>query len=229
MQSTEKTFLSIGVLAFIALALAWTWALVFAPTELHMGEVYRIIYVHVPSAFTAFFSAYVLLLFSIMALKKTNGSAAPLWARSSAEIGLLFTVATLATGSIWGRPTWGVWWVWDARLTTTLILALLFAGYLVLYQSLNPGPQRTKICAVLGILIAADVPIIYTSVYWWRTLHQPPSLMRPGGSTIAPEMVWTLLACLAVTLFVAGWLLTGRTRNLRLLEELEKASYEQAS
>ena len=215
MQSSDsdKKHLIGGAIVFALLAFSWYWGLVLAPTEEHMGEVYRIIYVHVPSAFTAFFSSFVLLVVSIWALVKKN-SGAPLVAKASAEVGLIFTVLTLATGSIWGRPTWGVWWDWDARLTTTLILALLYCGYLILYGSLHPGPQRNKICAALGILIAADVPIIYKSVSWWRTLHQPPTLMRKGESTMAPEMVNALVFCIVVMLVVGAYLVYQRYKNL---------------
>jgi heme exporter protein C len=226
MTASQTRFLSFGLIAFVALTASWYWALKFAPSEEHMGEVYRIIYVHVPAAFTAFFSAFVLLGVSIWGLIRQE-SAAILWGRAAAEIGLIYTIVTLATGSIWGRPTWGVWWVWDARLTTTLILALLYAGYLILYNSLAAGPQRQKICGALGIIIAADVPIIYKSVSWWRTLHQPPSLMREGGPSMAPEMVATLVACLVVMLGVAAWLLVSRVQNLKAQEHLERLSFEQ--
>ena len=223
MSTKTKIF---GILSFLIMLASWYWALSIAPSEEHMGEVYRIIYIHVPSAFNAFLWAYVLCFFSIMVLWKKN-SQASLWARASAEIGLMFTVLTLATGSIWGRPTWGVWWVWDARLTTTLILALLFAGYLILYNSLAANAQRAKISAVLGIIIAADVPIIYKSVTWWRTLHQPPSLMRKDGPTMAPEMVTTIVFCLIGLILVASWLLKTRVDNLKLSESLERQSFEQ--
>ena len=167
-SESDKKHLFAGLIVFTLLAISWIWGLKFAPEEEHMGEVYRIIYLHVPVAFTAFFSSFVLLVVSVWALFKKN-SPAGLIAKASAEVGLIFTILTLATGSIWGRPTWGVWWDWDARLTTTLILALLYCGYLILYSSISAGPQRNKICAALGILIAADVPVIYKSVSWWRT------------------------------------------------------------
>lgn len=215
----------LGIVAFGFMALTWFWALQIAPTELHMGEVYRILYVHVPSAFSAFAAAFALLAFSIWGLVKKD-SPAMLWGRAAAEVGLVFTILTLATGSIWGRPTWGVWWVWDARLTTTLILAILYAGYLILYTSLSAGPARNKICGALGILIAIDVPIIYQSVTWWRTLHQPPSLMRPGGPTMAPEMVATLVTCVVAALLVGAWLMANRVKNLKTLEDLERWSFE---
>ncbi|SMF29608.1 cytochrome c biogenesis protein CcsA [Pseudobacteriovorax antillogorgiicola] len=225
-QESDKKHLIAGIGVFALLAVSWVWALKFTPPEEHMGEVYRIIYLHVPSAFAAFFSSFVLLVVSIWALVKKQ-SGAPLVAKASAEVGLIFTILTLATGSIWGRPTWGVWWDWDARLTTTLILALLYCGYLILYSSLHPGPQRNKICAALGILIAADVPIIYKSVTWWRTLHQPPTIMRRGDSTMAPEMLSALLFALAVMILVGGFLVYQRYKNLMISEELERLSYEQ--
>ena len=225
-QESDKKHLIGGLIVLGLLLGSWFWGLKLAPTDQHMGEVYRIIYLHVPSAFAAFFSAFVLLVVSIWALVKKD-SPAPLVGKASAEVGLIFTALTLATGSIWGRPTWGVWWDWDARLTTTLILALLYCGYLILYSSLHPGPQRNKICAALGILIAADVPIIYQSVTWWRTLHQPPTLMRSGKSTMSPEMLSALLFALGVMLVVGGYLVYQRYKNLTIAEELERLSYEQ--
>lgn len=226
-SSYDTRHLMGGFGVLLLLAISWLWGLRFTPTEEHMGDVYRIIYLHVPVAFTAFFSAFVLLVVSIWALAKKESEAA-LVAKAAAETGLLFTVLTLATGSIWGRPTWGVWWDWDARLTTTLILAILYCGYLILYSSLHQGPQRNKVCAALGIVIAADVPIIYKSVTWWRTLHQPPTLMRQGESTMAPEMLSALLFSLFVMLLVGGYLVYQRYLNLSLQEELERLSYQQA-
>ena len=227
MSELNKSHL-MGIAAFLLLLISWGVGLWVAPTEEHMGEVYRIIYLHVPSAFTAFFSAFALLAFSIWGLIKPEGKAI-YWAKGCAESGLIFTVITLATGSIWGKPTWGVWWTWDARLTTTLLLALLYAGFLILYNSLTPGPQRTKICSALGVIIAADVPVIYKSVTWWRTLHQPPSIMREGESTMAPEMLQTLGFCLFASLLVLGWLLKQRVTNLEIEAEIDRQSREQFS
>lgn len=217
-----------GLLAFLVLAIAWFVALKLAPTDLHQGEVYRIIYMHVPSAYVAFLSALVLLIFSLWTLFKRSPNT-PIWSKACAEIGLVYTVITLITGSIWGRPTWGIWWTWDARLTTTLILALLYAGYLIFTGSLNPGPQRDRIAAALGVIIALDVPVIYQSVTWWRTLHQPPSLMRKGGSTMDADMRVVLWTCFAATVCVAIWLFWVRVVNLKLQKKIEQFGYESQS
>jgi heme exporter protein C len=221
----DRRSLLFGAGAAVLLLVAWFWALRLAPPEQHQGEVYRIVYLHVPAAFTAFLSAGLLMIFSLLTLIKRSANSA-LWAKATAEIGLLFTVITLATGSIWGRPTWGVWWEWDARLTTTLILALLYAGYLIFHSSMNPGPQRDRIAAALGVIIALDVPIIYQSVNWWRTLHQPQSIVRAGGSTMAPEMLSCLVFGFLASLVLASWLLYLRFGNLRLHQLLEQYTYD---
>lgn len=218
----------VGVALGISALVCTVLALWVVTTEKHQGEVYRLIYIHVPSAFTAFMSAAVLMYYSVRSLIKPRDDwdfAGKAWA----EVGLVFTLLTLFTGSVWGRPTWGVWWTWDARLTTTFILGLLYGGYLMLYASLDSGRQRSKICAVLGILIFVDVPIIYKSVDWWRTLHQPPSIIRKGGSTMALEILTLLLTSAAVYIALSFWLAYYRARNLRLEAEVERLSHDMGS
>ena len=225
-QKQDQRHFLIGSLAFFSLFAVWTWALIGAPSEKHMGEVYRILYVHVPVAFTAFFTSFLLLIFSLYGLfKKSENSL--LYSRSCAEVGLIFTILTLATGSIWGKPTWGVWWTWDARLTTTFILALLYAGYLILFSTLPSGPGRIRVCSALGIIIAADIPIIYKSVSWWRTLHQPPSIMREGGSTMDDAMLIVVFISTIAVILCALWLIWPRTINLLLEEEIDRLTYQQ--
>ncbi len=219
MDASDKKSLTVGLTLAAALASIWFFALAHTPTDAHMGDVYRVIYVHVPAAITSFVLAYVLLGTSLMSLAKKRPEML-FWGRAAAEVGLLFTVLTLVTGSLWGYPTWGVWWTWDARITTTFLLALLYAGYLVLYQALPPERRGTA-CSVLGIMIALDVPIIYKSVTWWRTLHQPPSIVREGGSTMDPVMLGTLLAAFVGLVVFALWLLQQRATNLRLSNELD--------
>jgi heme exporter protein C len=144
--------------------------------------------------------------------------------RAATEVGLVFTILTLATGSIWGKPTWGTWWTWDARLTTTFLLSLMYGGWLLLYNAIPEGPSRTRSCSILGLMIAADVPIIYKSVTWWRTLHQPQTILRAGGSTMDGEMLSVLLAGIAIMVFVALSMIFVRRDNLVLEQVLEQKS-----
>ncbi len=203
-------------------SLAWFWV----PVDEMQGEVYRIIYLHVPSAFSAFLCAGVLFVLSIMTLMKPDKFHLTLYGRAATEVGLIFTVLTLATGSFWGKPTWGTWWTWDARLTTTLLLGLLFGGWILLFNSLQAGPSRSRACAILGVLIGADVPIIYKSVTWWRTLHQPQTILRPGGgsSTMDPDMLKILVSGVVLLASVCAWLIIERKRNLELETELNEKS-----
>lgn len=227
MKKEERIFPKIfGTLAALTVLATWFYALFYVTTDQHQGEVYRIIYLHVPSAFTSFLSSFILFIFSVIGLRKQQESNLR-WAKSAAEIGLAFTVLTLATGSIWGKPTWGTWWTWDARLTTTFILALLYCGYLLLWNSLQAGPMRVKICSILGIINFAMVPIIYQSVNWWRTLHQPQSILRRGGATMSPEILYLLLTAIFAMLSFSIWMMYTRATNLKLKEDLEEASYKQ--
>ena len=218
--SYKPSFLLAGLAIFGINIICWLAALFIAPADALQGEYYRIIYVHVPSALSAFGAAAALGIFSVITLARHQVR----WvnpARASVEVGLLFTVLTLVSGSIWGRPVWGTWWTWDARLTTTLLLALMNAGYLLLFLSIDDSRVRAKVCAVFGIMIFLDVPIIYKSVSWWRTLHQPPTLLRSGGSTMDPDMKTILLSCCFSMLVFSWWLIAARARNLNALTELE--------
>jgi len=132
-----------------------------------------------------------------------------------AEVALIFGVLLLATGSIWGKPTWNVWWTWDARLTTSLLLVLMLAGFLILHGSLQDLNTRVRSCSVLGILITLNLPIIYQSVNWWRTLHQPQTLLREGGSTMDPVMLKVLVANLVVVILVSTSMVVLRSMVLQ--------------
>ena len=224
-KKQDRLTFGIGLAVLLFASFSWFYALRFAPSDEAQGEVYRIMYFHVPSAITAFLSSFILLFFSLWTLFKRSPVAAS-WSKACAEVGFMYTAITLITGSIWGRPTWGVWWEWDARLTTTLILALLYAGYLIFTNSMAPGPQRDRMAAALGLIIAIDIPIIYKSVEWWRTLHQPPSLLRSGGSTMDPEMRSILFLCMFAMFFIAGWLLWLRAVNLQLQAKIEEQSHQ---
>ena len=206
-------------LVFVQWLLAWFWV----PVDEAQGEVYRIVYLHVPGAFASFLSAGMLLVGSLLALRSKSEHWLNL-SRAAAEVGLLFTLLTLATGSIWGKPTWGVWWTWDARLTTSFLLALMYGGWILLFGAIPQGPSRTRSCSILGVMIAADVPIIYKSVTWWRTLHQPQTILRTGGSTMDGDMLSVLLFGIAIMAVVSINLILVRQETLSLEQELEEKS-----
>ncbi|MCZ7626923.1 MAG: cytochrome c biogenesis protein CcsA [Candidatus Methylomirabilis sp.] len=147
-------------------------------------------------------------------------------AHSSAEIGVIFTALSIAIGSIWGRPTWGAWWTWDARLTTTAILLLVFLGYLMLRTLVEDPSRGATFSAVLGILGFLDIPIIHMSVVWWRTLHQPASILKPGLSTVAPDMQMALYTNLVAFGLLYGYLLVKRLRIEETREELLRLQME---
>ena len=222
-QKDRNALLSIFLLTICCIGL-WIYCIFYAVSEQNQGDIYRIIYLHVPCAFTAFLSSFFLFINSISGLKK-SGQSSLYYGKSIAEVGLIFTVITLLTGSIWGKPTWGVWWTWDARLTTTFILLLLYCGYLLLWQNLSSKQGKAKACSVLGILIFADVPIIYKSVTWWRTLHQPPSLLSNQGPTMSTSIMYLLLACCLAVMSLSIWMIRYRALNLVMMEKVHHISY----
>lgn len=172
--------------AGLALALA-------APPDRLQGDIQRLMYVHVPSAWLAYLAFGVTLVGSVGWLLRRD----PRWDRlaaSSAELGVLFTGLALATGSIWGKPVWGVWWTWDPRLVTTALLFVVYLGYLALRRTSDDPVARARRAAVLGVVAFVQVPIVHLSVVWWRTLHQPPSVVRAGGPSMDPAMLAALVA-----------------------------------
>ena len=164
----------LGVAAMAALIAAQAYSILTSPAEGDMGHLQKIMYVHVPAAWMAFISFFVVLVFSVRYLWRQREND-DLIAASAAEVGAIFTGLTLMLGMIWGRPAWGVWWVWDARLTSTLVLFLIFVSYLALRGFVDDAGQRARWSAAVGAIGAINVPIVYMSVKWWRTLHQPPS------------------------------------------------------
>ena len=175
-------------------------ALVAAPTERTMGDVQRIFYYHVPSAWTAFLLFFTNLIASIIYLVNKNAKADAL-AVSSAEVGVVFCTIVLITGPIWARPVWGIWWTWDIRLTTTLVLWLIYVAYLML-RRFSDSAQTPILAAVLAIFGALDVPLVYFSIWFFRTQHPQP-VMGKGGS-LDPRMLhallinWLAFSCFAI-------------------------------
>ncbi|HEX5816487.1 MAG TPA: heme ABC transporter permease CcmC [Methylomirabilota bacterium] len=205
---------TLGWLSSAALALGLVMAFGVAPREVSQGNVQRIMYVHPPLAWVAYLAFGVVAAGSIAYLVRRAPGADRL-AHASAEVGVLFTGLAIATGSIWGKPTWGTWWTWDARLTSVAILFVMYLGYLLLRGTVEDRERAARYCAVLGIVAALDMPLVHFSVYWWRTLHQPPSLMKPGGFTGSAAILWPLLVNLAAFTVLYAYLVAKRVRLLR--------------
>jgi len=191
-----------------------------APREATQGNVQRIMYLHVPSVWVAYLAFGVVLVASVVYLMR-RAEAADRLAHASAEVGVLFTGLTIATGSIWGKPTWGAWWTWDARLTSVSILFVMYLGYLLLRGMIEDRERGARFAAVLGIVAAFNIPLVHFSVYWWRTLHQPPSLMKPGPGTMPDIIVAALLVNFAAFTLLYVYFVTRRARVLRLEAEAE--------
>lgn len=186
-------------LALLAAALligGTVWGLLFAPQDFRQGNSFRIIYIHVPASMLAM-AGYVLM--------ASAGAISLIWRMKVAEvamkcaapIGAALTFLALITGSIWGKPTWGTWWVWDARITSVLVLFFLYMGVIALYEAFENKQAAAKACAVLSLVGVVNVPIIYWSVEWWFSLHQPATLKIMGKSTMAPAMLYPLMIMIA--------------------------------
>jgi heme exporter protein C len=211
-----------GAGAGLLLAVGLYLGLVVVPPDAVQGEVQRIMYLHVPSIMTAYLAFFVVFCASILYLWKRDLRFDAV-AVASAEIGVVLTGITLATGSIWGKPTWGVWWTWDARLTLTAILFTIYVGYLMLRAFAEDPQAGARYGAVLAILGFLDIPLNHFAVYWWRTLHQPSSLLRPGGPSVAPAMLVPLALDLLGLLFLYTYFLVERVRLERIRHRAAEA------
>ena len=196
-------------LAFSARALPWLSAttvslfafglylgLWVAPADYQQGDSVRIMYVHVPAA-TLAMAVYALMAVSALGTLIWRHPLADVAARAAAPIGAAFTVLGLVTGSIWGKPMWGAWWVWDARLTSFLILFIMYLGLIALWRAFDDPSRAGRVAAILILVGFINIPIIKFSVDWWNTLHQPASILRMDGPAIHPTMLWPLLVMLA--------------------------------
>ncbi|MEY4863191.1 MAG: hypothetical protein RLZ51_1286 [Pseudomonadota bacterium] len=173
-----------------------------APTDFQQGEVYRIIFIHVPSAWMAMFVYLVMAGYAVLTLVWRSRMSS-LMTRALAPTGALMAAIALYTGAIWGKPTWGAWWVWDARLTSTLILLFLYLGYMALVSAIEDPVRGDRAGALLLLVGVINVPIIYFSVRWWNTLHQGASV----SLTTAPKMAQTMLAGMLI-MSLAAWMYT---------------------
>jgi heme exporter protein C len=214
---------ALWALTAIAFAIGLYGALVTAPPDYQQGESVRIMFVHVPAAWLA------LMIYSIMALASAvaiifRHPLADVAAKMAAPIGAVFCALALVTGSIWGKPMWGAWWVWDARLTSMFVLMLLYLGYIAVWQAIEEPSRAAMIARIVALVGAVNIPIIKFSVNWWNSLHQPASVFRMGGPTIDRSMLWPLLVMgLAYTLLFAALHLTSMrseiaARKLRAIQ-----------
>lgn len=208
----------LGSLSLLLFVYGLIGGLVLAPPDYQQGDAFRIIYIHVPSAFLS------LMVYMVMAIAAAIGliwriKLADVIVAASAPLGAWFTLLALVTGSIWGKPMWGTWWVWDARLTSELILLFLYLGVIALRAAIPERDKAAKASAILLIVGIINIPIIHYSVYWWNTLHQGDTLRLFGPSLIAPSMLHPLLAMIAAFIFYYATVMLLRARTEILIRE----------
>ena len=213
--TARRSELVLGALSVAGIVASAVMSLAVVPADASQGDVQRLMYVHVPAAWLAYLSFFVVFVCSILYLK-TKRIRYDRVAHASAEIGVLFTALTVALGSLWGKPVWGTYWTWDPRLTTTAIMLLMYVGYLAVRRLPDNPTRRARWAAVVGIVAFADVPIVQLSVEWWRSLHQGPTIRLLGESTIAPIMLTTLLVAVAAFTLLYAYLMAVRLRVGRL-------------
>jgi len=214
----KRAFPIFGVVTAVLLSYGLYQALVVAPTEQTMGEVQRIFYYHVSSAWTAFLLFLINFVASIVYLVRRN-TKADIIALVTAEVGVVFCTVVLVTGPIWARPVWGIWWTWDLRLTLTLVLWLIYVSYLMLRRFSTSG-QTPLLAAALSVFGALDVPLVYFSIWYFRTQHPQPVV--GGGGSIDPRMMHALLMNWAAFLCLAFMISWSRYRLERLRREVEE-------
>ncbi|WP_406566440.1 heme ABC transporter permease [Aestuariirhabdus haliotis] len=212
---TDKWMFWLGLASVLLLSVAMVWGLAFAPADYQQGNSFRIIFIHVPSAFLAQ-ACYVM-----MAVAGAIGliwkmKLADMAAKVSAPIGASFTILALLTGAIWGKPTWGTWWVWDARLTSMLLLLFLYFGFMALQSAFDNESTAAKASSILALVGLVNIPIIKYSVEWWNTLHQPATLTLTERPAMATEMLIPLLLSIAAfyCFFTLVFLMRLRTEVL---------------
>ncbi|MBM3636240.1 MAG: heme ABC transporter permease [Alphaproteobacteria bacterium] len=200
-------------------------AFALAPADYQQGETVRIMYIHVPAAWLSM-ACYGLMVLSSIGTLVWRHPLADVSARAMAPIGAAFTIICLVTGSLWGRPMWGTWWVWDARLTSVLVLFLIYCGILALWNAFEDPARAGRAAAVMTLVGAINLPIIKFSVDWWNTLHQSASVFRMGGPTIDKSMLWPLLlVAIGMTIVMIGLhlaamrneILARRLRTMRVM------------
>jgi heme exporter protein C len=218
----------LGVLAAVLLVVGAAWGLAVAPADYQQGDSYRIMFIHVPAAWLSMLT-YMVLAAGAFVFLVWRIKLADMLATCCAPLGAAFTALTLVTGSLWGKPMWGTWWAWDARLTSELVLLFLYLGLIALRGAIDEPQRAGRATALLALVGVVNIPIIHFSVDWWNTLHQPASLTRMDGPAIHPAMLTPLLLMIAgFTVYFAAVLLQRlrceileRERDARWLLELD--------
>lgn len=204
--------------AILFLSIGFIWGLVFAPADYQQGEAFRILYVHVPCAFFSM-ALYALMGFLSVLLLVWRIKLAGIMLNGVAQLGLCMTLLALVTGSIWGKPMWGAWWVWDARLTSELILLLLYGAILAISHALQNKDRGDQVVAVLCLVGLVDLPIIHYSVYWWNTLHQGSTILTWSKPKIHASMLYPLLLILIGSAFYCAGVVISKARHELLWRE----------
>ena len=206
----------VWVLAIAGLAAGLYWVFFAVPADFRQGDTVRIMYIHVPFAWLSM-ACYALMALAALGTLVWRHPLADVAQKAAAPIGAAFTLLALVTGSLWGKPTWGTYWIWDARLTSVLVLFLIYLGLIALWQAIDDPGKAARAVSILTLVGVINVPIIKFSVDWWNTLHQPASVFRLDGPTIAPSMLYPLLlmAGAMTLLFAALLLMAMRTEIYR--------------
>ncbi len=217
--TTSSYLLPWVIVAFIA---CFSYGLIdglfIAPADYQQGDGFRIMYVHVPSAFAAMAIYFVMACCAVVTLVWRIKTAAVCMS-CSAPIGAWFTLLALVTGSIWGKPMWGTWWIWDARLTSVLVLLFLYLGFITLQSVITDQQSRERASALIAIVGVINLPIIHYSVVWWNTLHQGPTISKFAAPSIAASMLYPLLAMIAAFMLFYVFILLFRMRHQIMLRE----------
>ena len=212
MRISGTTLPWFGVASLVVLAVGLAWALILAPPDYQQGESVRIMFIHVPAAWMAL-SVYLFVALASAVALIWRHPLAEIAAQAAAPVGAAFTLVCLVTGSLWGRPMWGTWWVWDARLTSVLVLFFLYLGYIALVNAFDDASRGARAGSLLALVGIVNLPIIKFSVDWWNTLHQPASVLRLGGPTIDASMLIPLLVMALGFGLLFAWLLLLRMRT----------------
>ncbi len=214
-------------LTLVTIIVSMVAIFLYVPTEKTEGIVQRIMYFHIPSAWIAFFAFFIVFICSILFLWKKEREW-DIYAHASAEVGVLFCTLVLITGPIWAKPIWGTWWVWDARLTSTLVLWLIYVAYLMLRVQSEAGSTRARYAAVIGIVGFLDIPLIHFSVLWWRTFHPQPKIITTEGlgAGMDNSMIITLMISLAAFTLIYFVLMGQRIRLEKMKDEIDRIKRE---